>query len=159
MQKKHFTVFAKNGNYYDWKFTENIGTDDYGNKTYIHVEMPSGDVTLIDCRYMTDYNFASTSVKALTDYYGKNLVTLYDHDIYNLLRYKAFTRKSKEPHEWIFIQPKQDPNFLICSGPDRSLFDVKPSRVSNFSDLTLYCKDFLANHYGPDFVCAVITAI
>lgn len=158
MNKKHFTVLTRHGNDYDWEFTENIGTDDYGNKTYIHVEMPSGDVKLIDCRYMTEYDFVATCYDALNEFYGENLVRLIDHDIYNLLRYKAFTRKSKDPYEWIFIQPKQDPNYLSCIGPDRCSVDIKPSRVSNFSNLTLYCKEFLANHYDPDFVCAVIVA-
>ena len=72
-----YVITAKNGNQYQWTFTEcEPDRDDYGNGIYIHVKMPSGDTTLIDCRYISLYEFNITCVDYLNSYYGSNLIKL-----------------------------------------------------------------------------------
>lgn len=68
-----YTVTTKNGHAYKWSFTESKNEGDYGNGIYIGVKFPSGDHTLLDCRYATNYKFHKECVNYLLAYYGDNL--------------------------------------------------------------------------------------
>ena len=74
MKTATFTVLTKSGKEYKWNFIEcEPDTNDYGNGIYIHVNTPSGDTSLIDCRYDREYDFVKSCVEYLTAYYGNNL--------------------------------------------------------------------------------------
>ena len=68
-------VKAINGNEYTWKFTEyEKDTTDYGNGIYIGVSI-NGERSLIDARYIVEYNFVNVCETYIKNYYGKNLVS------------------------------------------------------------------------------------
>ena len=74
MKEATYTVLATNGKEYKWNFTEcERDPNDYGNGIYISIKYPSGDYTLLDCRYARKYNFDQACVDFLLDYYGENL--------------------------------------------------------------------------------------
>jgi hypothetical protein len=68
-----YTVTTKNGNVYKWSFTESKSVLDYGNGVYIAVKSPSGDISVLDCRYIIGYVFHKACVDYLLNYYGDNL--------------------------------------------------------------------------------------
>ena len=72
-----YTVTTKNGNVYTWNFTEGKSEGDYGNGIYIAVKSPSGDISMLDCRYSADYRFDKYCAGFLTEYYGDNLEELH----------------------------------------------------------------------------------
>ena len=78
--KATYTVTTKNGNVYKWSFTEGKSEGDYGNGIYIAIKSPSGDISCLDCRYMTDYTFKKACVDYLLAYYGENLDELSEDD-------------------------------------------------------------------------------
>ena len=74
MKTVSYDVMVTNGKMYTWTFTEcEPQLDDYGNKMYINIESPSGDNSLIDCRYICKYYFNKIFVVWLINYYGENL--------------------------------------------------------------------------------------
>ena len=73
MKEATYTVLTKSGKELKWNFTEcEPDPNDYGNKMYISIETPSGDYSLLDCRYSA-YNFDKMCVDYLINYYGENL--------------------------------------------------------------------------------------
>ena len=78
--KASYTVTTKNGKVYGWSFTEGKSEGDYGNGMYIAVKSPSGDVSLLDCRYVKGYQFHKACVDYLLNYYGENLDELSEDD-------------------------------------------------------------------------------
>lgn len=81
MKKAIYTVLAKSGKSYKWEFTEcEHDTNDYGNGIYISIKHPSGDHTLLDCRYANKYDFNKMCVDFLIEYYGENLDELSQDD-------------------------------------------------------------------------------
>lgn len=78
--KASYTVKTKNGKVYKWGFTEFKGEGNYGNGTYIGIKYPSGDSSMIDCRYILGYTFHDTCVNYLRAYYGGNLDELTKDD-------------------------------------------------------------------------------
>lgn len=81
MKTATYIVTAKNGKTYRWTFEECvINPDDYGNKRYIAYHMPSGDISLIDCRYAQKYDFNKICVDFLLEWYGENLAELCEED-------------------------------------------------------------------------------
>ena len=78
--KATYTVTTKNGKVYKWSFKEYKDESDYGNGVYIDVKFPSGDKSLLDCRYMIGYKFHKACVDYLLDYYGENLDELSEDD-------------------------------------------------------------------------------
>ena len=78
--KASYTVTTKNGNTYNWSFTEHKDDTDYGNGVYISIIAPSGDAFMLDCRYNTDYKFHKACVDYLLTYYGDNLDELSEDD-------------------------------------------------------------------------------
>ena len=75
-----YIVTTKNGETYKWKFTEGKSEGDYGNGIYVAVKSPSGDISVIDCRYVKNYDFAKKCVEWLLTFYGENLDELYEED-------------------------------------------------------------------------------
>lgn len=74
MKTAKYEVLATNGKTYIWSFYEcEPDPNDYGNGIYISIEKPSGDYSLIDCRYIRNYDFNRTCVDYLLNYYGENL--------------------------------------------------------------------------------------
>ena len=74
MKEATYTVLAKSGKEYKWSFTEcTPDPGDYGNGIYISIRYPSGDCTLLDCRYAKSYDFDKACVSYLLNYYGDNL--------------------------------------------------------------------------------------
>ena len=81
MKKAALRVLTKTGKSYRWEFTEcEPDTNDYGNGIYISIKHPSGDHTLLDCRYTRGYNFDKMCVDFLIEYYGENLDELSEDD-------------------------------------------------------------------------------
>jgi hypothetical protein len=80
MKKAIYTVLAKSGKTYKWKFTESKDVNDYGNGIYIVIRHPSGDRSLLDCRYAKNYDFTKMCVDFLLEYYGENLDELSQDD-------------------------------------------------------------------------------
>lgn len=79
--KATYTVTTKNGKAYKWTFEEcEVNNEDYGNKKYIAYTMPSGDSFLLDCRYVSNYNFTKICVDFLLEWYGENLDELSEDD-------------------------------------------------------------------------------
>lgn len=78
--KATYTVTTKSEQVYKWSFTEGKSEGDYGNGMYIAIKSPSGDVSMLDCRYMTGYKFHKACVDYLLNYYGENLDELSEDD-------------------------------------------------------------------------------
>lgn len=78
--KANYTVTTKNGKCCHWRFSECKSRGGFGNGIYIAVLSPSGDLSSIDCRYMTDYSFNKACVDYLLAYYGDNLDELSEDD-------------------------------------------------------------------------------
>ena len=72
--KINFTILTKQGKTLLWSFEEiETKRDDYGNMYYIEYTMPSGDVFLIDCRYIKNYDFRKTCIDFLINFYGNRM--------------------------------------------------------------------------------------
>lgn len=80
MKEAKYTVLTKNAYLYKWSFTEQKRENDYGNGIYIAIKSPSGELSGLDCRYATNYDFNKMCVDYLLKYYGKNLDELTEDD-------------------------------------------------------------------------------
>lgn len=102
MKKANYNITCTNGKSYKWTFEECVvNPEDYGNKRYIAYHTPSGDISLIDCRY-TEYNFTKICVEFLLNFYGENLDELYEEDETDQTidyLYKRFVNE-EDLHHW-----------------------------------------------------------
>lgn len=73
MKEAKYTVLTKNAHLYKWSFVEQKRDNDYGNGIFIAIKSPSGELSGLDCRYDTNYDFIKTCVNYLLKYYGENL--------------------------------------------------------------------------------------